>query len=291
MKLYRNFTSQEEIDNQYNGQILVPEMFDILRAFSAASARARQELDSRLDIPYGPTLDETFDIFPASEPGAPVVVFIHGGYWRWGSSKDFSAVARGLVSHGYSVVVTNYSLCPKVALPEITRQQRAVVAHLASNAGDFKIDADRIFVSGHSAGGQQVGMLMSTDWVGEYGLPPGVIKGGVAISGLFDLQPFRYSWLQPKLLLNHETIMQESPIMNLPDQRAPLLLSVGELESAEFHRQSEAYLEAWQNKGFEGRLYVQPGLNHYLAINGLADPGSEFCREVVRFLGSVQAEL
>src|SRR5262249_31599840 len=160
-----------------------------MELFSTGSEKVRRELDCVLNVRVGPTVDETVDVFPAQQPGAPVLVFIHGGYWRILSSKEFSLVARGPSAHDVTVVVTNYSLSPKVTIAEITRQNRAVIAWLSREARAFNGDPERIFVCGHSAGGHQVGMLVATDWPGEYELPQSIIKGGIPISGLFDLSP------------------------------------------------------------------------------------------------------
>jgi arylformamidase len=284
MKLYRDFTSQEEIDREYNVEAMVPDMRPYLELFVGGSEKARHELDCVLNVRVGPTVDEAVDVFPAKQPGAPILVFIHGGYWRILSSKEFNLVARGPSAHGVTVVVTNYSLCPKVTIAEITRQSRAVIAWLSREARSFNGDPERIFVCGHSAGGQQVGMLVATDWPGEYGLPRDVIKGGIPISGLFDLSPFRYSWLQPKLLLTHELILQQSPLFHIPLAGPPLLVSVGEEESAEFHRQSRDYLAAWRAQGLRGELLTQPGKNHFTAIEGLAEANSPFCQALIDFM-------
>jgi len=112
MKLYRDFTSQEEIDQEYKVEALVPDMAPYFDLFVGGSEKARRELACVLDVRFGPTLDETVDIFPAKQPGAPILVFIHGGYWHSLSSKEFSLIASGLSAHGVTVVVTNYSLCP-----------------------------------------------------------------------------------------------------------------------------------------------------------------------------------
>src|SRR5215471_5612420 len=284
MKLYRDFTSQEEIDRQYNVEALEPDMRPYVELFGGGSEQARRELPCVLDVPFGPTLDETVDVFPAKQPGAPILVFIHGGCWRSRSSKDFHLVARGPSAHGVTVVVTNYSLCPKVTIAEITRQSRAVIAWLSLEARSFNGDPERIFVCGHSAGGQQVGMVVATDWPGEYGLPQDIIKGGIPISGLFDLSPFRYSWLQPKLLLTHEVIQQQSPLFHIPAAGPPLLVSVGEKEPAEFHRQAADYLAAWRAQGLHGELFTQSGKNHFTAIAGLAETTSSFCQALLDFM-------
>ena len=287
MKLYRDFTTQEEIDAQYNFE-LVFDLAPYIQWLVEGSAQARDELECRLDVRFGPTLDETIDIFPARRPDAPVLVFIHGGWWHLPvSSKVFSLVARGPVAHDVTVVVTNYSLCPKVSIAEITRQSRAVIAWLHQHISGYNGDPDRIYVAGHSAGGQQVGMLALTDWPGEYGLPSDVIKGGIPISGLFDLRPFRDSWLAPKLLLTHEVIEQQSPLFHIPSQGPlpPMLVTLGGDESAEFHRQSAAFVDAWRATGTDASTFDQPGKNHIDAIAGFEDPKSELCQAVIDFMG------
>jgi arylformamidase len=213
-----------------------------------------------------------------------VLVFIHGGYWYSRSSKDFSLVANGFVSHGITVAVMNYALCPKVTIPEITRQSRALIAWLQGHASKFNADPDRIFVSGHSAGGQQAAMLSATDWSGEYGFPADVIKGGVAISGIFDLRPLPYSYLQPRLLLTHEVIIRQSPCLNVPRFGPPLLISYGEKETSEIRRLATEYHQARQAKGLDGELLVQKGKHHFSAIEGLNDPGSTLCKAVTDFM-------
>ena len=285
MKLYRDFTSQEEIDSEYNIENLVPNRLALIEGMAAESARVREELNGVLDVAYGPTLDETMDIFPAARAGAPILVFIHGGYWRSFSHKEFSLVARGPVAHGMTVAVINYSLCPKVMIPEITRQSRAAVAWMHREGPQFNGDPERLFICGHSAGGQQAAMLATTDWAGEYGLPPDTVKGGVAISGIFDLAPLIYSYVQPKLLLTHEIIRRESPLFNIPSSAPPLLLSLGANESLEFHRQAAVFHDAWKANGLEAQLLVQTGKNHMTAIEDLARQGSPLCDALVAFMG------
>ncbi len=286
MKLYREFVSQEEIDQQYNIEAAVGDMRPYVEWFVGGSAKARAEMQCMLDVPFGPTRDETLDIFPARTPNAPVLLFVHGGYWRILSSKEFSLVARGPVAHDVTVVVSNYSLCPKVNLAEITRQSRAVVAWIAKNIEAYNGNPARLFVAGHSAGGHQVGMLVATDWLGDYGLPADVIKGGVPISGLFDLRPFRHSWLQPKLQLDADLIERQSPLFHIPEQAPPLLVTLGGEESTEFHRQSADYVAAWRAHGHRATEFAQAGKNHLTAIGGLEEPDSALCRALVEFIAA-----
>jgi arylformamidase len=287
--LYRGFTSQEELDPEYDVEAIHPDFGSVVELYVGESARAREELGPKLGVRFGPTLDEHVDVFPprgdAGGTLAPIFVFIHGGYWRALSSLEFSLVARGPVDAGCLAVVTNYSLTPKVTIEEITRQSRAVIAWLHEHAAEHGGDRDRIFVAGHSAGGQQAAMLLATDWEGEYGLPADVVKGGVAISGVFDLRPLPFTWVAPKLALDHRVIDGQSPLLHPPDRSQPLLVTWGGRETSEFRRQSEALVEAWQAAGLPVSTFAQPEADHFTAITGFADASSPLSQALLAFMG------
>jgi len=190
MHLYRQFSTQSEIDEQYNAGTRVSDYADWLKWYQTRSGETREQLLHR-SVSFGPTRDEYIDIYPAATAGAPVAVFIHGGYWRAGTAGDYAFVANGLQRRGFCVAVCNYSLCPKVTIDEITRQSRATVAWLYHHAAQHNGDPDRIVVCGHSAGGQQVGMLLSTAWRDDYDLPDTVLQAAMPISGVFDIEPLR----------------------------------------------------------------------------------------------------
>jgi arylformamidase len=279
--LYRGFRSQAEIDAEYNlgARLADPQaVFDRYRRLSAA---ARKALHCALDVRFGPTLDERLDVFPAARPGAPVLLFIHGGYWRMLSQGDFSFVASGLVPHGVTVAVSNYSLCPKVTISEISRQSRAVIAWLHAHAARYNGDPRRIHVMGHSAGAQQAAMVLGTDWRGDYGLPADAVRGAVAVSGVYDLEPLRHSFLQPTVQLDHELVQRESPLLNIPRRAPPLHLFVGEREPAEFIRQARDYQRAWKAAGLKANYAVIRNVDHFSIIDAMARPDSAFCRRVL----------
>lgn len=282
--LYRDFATQEELDAQYDLTRTVPDVEVYSRFYDEESALVRSELDHRLGVPFGPTLAEHVDIYPAGE-GAPVFVYVHGGYWARRTSREFGFVARGPVSRGAAAVVTNYALCPDVTMDEIVRQTRAAVAWVYRNARDFGGDPKRIHVAGHSAGGHLTAMLLSTRWEDDYGLPADIIKGAAVISGLFDLAPFPYTGLQPKLQLTWDQVRRNSPILHIPDAASPgtppLLIAYGEDEPDEMVRQSEEYLAAWKSSGLEGVRLVLSGKNHYDVIDGFLDAGSPLCSAVL----------
>jgi arylformamidase len=275
------------IDAEYDPERRVGSRQPFIDWYVRESALARKRLECRMDVRYGPTPAETLDLFPSSEPGSPVLLYIHGGYWRALSSKEFSFVANGLVPHGVTVAVMNYALCPQVTIADITRQSQAAVAWLAENARLFSADPSRLFVAGHSAGGQQVGMLLSGDGGpagGSSAGGAGTISGGITISGLFDLRPLRHSWLQPTLQLTERACEDQSPLLRIPRQAPPLLVSVGSEESAAFIGQSHSYHAAWRAAGLAGRYYLQPGANHYTAIYGLGDRASPLAQMIAEFL-------
>ena len=279
--LYRTFTSREQIDDEYDIRRAVPDAERHLARYVQESARTRAELDCRLGIHYGPTLPERLDVFPAA-PEAPVLVFIHGGYWRSRSPRDFSCMARGPVAAGVTVVLVGYALCPQVTIDEIVRQARSALAWIHEHAGELSGDRDRIHVAGHSAGGHLVGMLLATDWEPDHGVPGDAIKGACTLSGLFDLAPFPHSFLQPALRLTAEQVQRCSPIRHLPDDAGPLIVTYGGRESSELRRQSEDFLAAWRARGLPAERVDQPDRNHYTAIEDFLDAGSPLCRAVIR---------
>ena len=283
--LYRDFATQEELDAQYNLNMIFPDAASLYEAFcERESENVRQELDHSLDVPFGPTLAEHLDLYSAGEK-APVLIYVHGGFWALRTSREFGFVARGPVSAGAATVVTNYALCPRVTVDEIVRQTRAAVAWVYRNAASFGGDPGRIHVAGHSAGGHLVAMLLATDWEGEYGLPADIVKGATVISGLFDLTPFPYTFLQPKLQLTWDQVLKNSPILHIPDSAPPQLVVYGEDETDEFKRQSEEFFEAWRARGLEGERLVLPGKNHYDVIDGFLDAGSPLCSAVLGQMG------
>jgi len=287
--LYREFTTQAQIDAQYNAGAAVPDAAGCMRHYLEQSRHARDSLPCVLDVPFGPTLDETLDIFPAAQPNAPVFVFIHGGYWRAFTSKEFSCVALGLQPLGISTVVINYALCPKVGIDEITRQARAAVAwvlrHIAAHGGD----PARVALGGHSAGGHLAAMCLQTAWAEEYGLRADPIAAAVLVSGLYDLNPLRFSYLQPQIQLDDGVIRRCSPLFGVRACRTPVLVTWGATESSEFARQSGAFDAAWRAAGNRSELVAQDGANHFSAIYGFEESSSPLCRWLAAALGATGA--
>jgi arylformamidase len=276
--LYRDFTTQAQIDAQYDVDLSVPDYGVYADHYADQSRAARGRLRGELAIPYGPTRDEHLDIFPAARTGAPVFVFLHGGYWRSLSSREFSCVALGPHAAGVTTVVVNYALAPKVGIDEITRQARASVAWVLRHIERYGADPRRVVLGGHSAGAQLAAMCLQTAWEEEYGLPADPLARAILVSGVYDLQPLRFSAMQPQLQLDEGVIRRNSPLFTLRASKTPVLVTWGSEETAEFHRQSEAYFAAWSARGNRGVRQPQAGRNHFDAIYGFEDPASALCR-------------
>ncbi len=280
--LYREFTTQAQIDEQYNASLRVTDPAAELQHYRDRAERARATLGGTLDVPFGPTREETLDIFPAGVPNAPVFIYIHGGYWRALSSKDFSGIALGLHPLGVTTVVVDYALCPKVTIDEVTRQARASVAWVLRNIGAHGGDPSRVAIGGHSAGAHLTAMCLQTPWADDYGLPADPLKGAVLVSGVYDIEPLRYSYLQPSIQLDYGAIRRNSPAFLVRKSSTPIWVTWGDVETPEFSRQAREYHSAWRAVGNRSDLAPQAGANHYTAIHGFDDSASALCQWVAR---------
>ncbi|HEX2529375.1 MAG TPA: alpha/beta hydrolase [Geminicoccus sp.] len=268
MHLPRLAMEPAEVDRLYDAGRAVPDSAVRMAGWTERSRQARARLDGRLDVAYGPSLDEYLDVFPGPV-GGPLHVFIHGGYWRRFTAKDFSFVAEPLVAQGYTVVVPNYALCPRVRIGEIVRQVRAAlhwtIHHPDVHGGDIR----RLTISGHSAGGHLVGMMLATDWSAWRSMPAEPVAAAVALSGLYDLAPFAYSWLQPVLQLDHHDIEQLSPVRQVKTQATSLILAAGQLESPAFHAQAGLFEAVWRACGNRVERSTCGDRDHFTIVEDL----------------------
>jgi arylformamidase len=260
---------------EYNNRKLVPEAPQILARWAEDSARTRASMSSHLDVRYGDMPGETMDIFPARMTGdGTCMMFIHGGYWRALDKSDHSFLAPPWVGAGVSVAVVNYDLCPKVSIEDIVKQMLRASRWLYLHCEDYGMDQDRLYVAGHSAGGHLTAMMMAAHWpVYDRELPKDLFKGGLAISGVYDLRPIvQADFLQAELRLDEETAIRVSPAFMPPATRMPVATCVGGDESSEFHRQAAFLKERWRSAvAFD---IPMPGTNHFTVLDAFADRSS-----------------
>ncbi|HYF16339.1 MAG TPA: alpha/beta hydrolase [Ramlibacter sp.] len=265
--------SGEWLDRMYNNRALVPEHQQYFDRWAKASAYARRHVPCELDIAYGDTEGQKLDVFPAPQARSPVVVFIHGGYWRSLDKSDHSFVAPVFQDGGCCVVVPNYDLCPAVTIPEITLQMVRALAWTWKHAPAHGGDPRQITVIGHSAGGHLAAMLLACEWQrADPDLPSDVVRKALSISGLHDLEPIaRTPFLKDSLRLAPKDALRASPAF-LPAPAAATLYAVaGGDESEEFIRQATLIRQAW------GEDVVPvcgpiPGLNHFSVLEALVEP-------------------
>ncbi|TEA76948.1 alpha/beta hydrolase [Allopusillimonas ginsengisoli] len=253
----------DELDRQYNARASVPDCLPFLQEYAEFSAQARTRVKGYLSVAYGDHPDETLDIFPAPQAGAPVYFFVHGGYWRALSKEDSSFMAPMFTQAGATVVAINYSLAPSVSLARIIDQCRRALAWAWRNIATYNGDPARIHASGSSAGGHLVGMLLAGDWHAQYDAPPDILQSASPLSGLFDLRPLVHTHINEWAHLDEATAIDASPVFHLPEQGCPLLVAWGEHETSEFKRQSQYFGQAWQDCGFPVTLAEIPGVNHF----------------------------
>ena len=259
---------------EYNNRELVPDNAVYMQRWADDSAKARATMACQLDLRYGEAPGETLDLFPARKGDGTCLLFIHGGYWRALDKSDHSFLAPAWVGAGVSLAVVNYDLCPKVAIEDIVRQMLRASRWLWRHAEDYGMDEDRLYVAGHSAGGHLTAMMMAAIWPAlDPELPKDLFKGGLAISGLYDLRPLVHvGWLNSDLRLDEEQALKNSPAFLPAATRSPVMTCVGGSESSEFKCQNALLGERWRG-AFAGDIPM-PGRHHFSVLDGLAEPSS-----------------
>ena len=262
------------LDKLYNNRLLVPACMDILQRWTQDSAVVRQSAICQVDVKYGDDANEALDIFPCTTAHAPVLIFIHGGYWRSLDKSDQSFLAPAFTRQGSCVVIPNYSLCPAVTVSDIVLQLVKAVAWVYKNIEKYGGDPKRITVAGHSAGGHLVAMLMSCVWQKfDATLPKNVVKNALSISGLFEMETPMYSpYLQDSLHLTIAEVKRISPAWMPAPKQGKLYSVVGSDESSEFLRHNKLIQDAWGKSSVPVSEQLT-GLNHFTVLESLCQPG------------------
>lgn len=282
----------EWLERMYNNRARVPEHPAYFARWAAESAKVRHERPCSIDVPYGRGVNETLDIFPAEgEDGpAPVLVFIHGGYWRALDKQDHSFIAPVFSRRGACVVIPNYALCPgteaaPVSISHIALQMTQALAWTWRNIARYGGDPRRITVVGHSAGGHLAAMTLACRWKQVAAdLPRRLVRNALAVSGLFELEPMRRTpSFQASLRLTIDEVRRASPALWPAPAAGTLYAVAGALESEEFVRQNEAIAQAWGG-GVVPVCELAPGRDHFSILDALADPANRVHQLAVELL-------
>jgi arylformamidase len=280
------FSNLQEREIQYNARNSVDDFDSCMKEYARLAQKSKDAITGLYNLEYGLARRETLDIFPAKKQPSPIFIYIHGGYWRAQSKDDACSMAENFVAHGIAVSTIEYSLCPHTSLFEIVREVRTAIAWIYQNAKTYGIDPEQIYVGGSSAGGHLVAMLWSDRWQEEFNLPKNVIKGVLGLSGLYNLLPLCDTNINEWLKLSPEQATELSPYKNLPlsENAAPLLLSVGELETQGFHNQTNFFYSICNEKGLNVSLLKDEGHNHFDIVNTLADKDSVLFKNILELI-------
>lgn len=276
--VYRNLTL-DELLSEYQPALHVPSLPAVLEQYRVDGERARESTEHRR-IEYGEHHDEWMWFVPAQRSDAPLLVFIHGGYWRRLSADDGCLLSIGAASQGWAVASVNYTLCPNATLDVLIDQCRRAVAHLCTHAHRLGVDPRRIFVSGHSAGGHLAGMVSLTD-----PRPAGYIM----VSGVFDITPIVHTPINDDVRMSPQDAEQWSPMRAVPARPGTkCLVTWGALETSEFRRQSLEWAERWSSvPGNEQALHLEAaGRHHFDVVYDLVEPTSSLGAAVRSIIGS-----
>lgn len=274
---------QAALDRAYDQTAWAPNMQEVLQRRAAASAAVRSRLTPQR-FAYGPSAVEYLDVYPTTRTGAPIMVFLHGGAWRGGDATAQAYAAETFTNAGAHWVVPEFAVVMDVGLPGMVAQVRRAVAWVATNAARFGGDARRIYVAGHSSGGHLAGNVLVTDWAYDFELSPTPVKGGLCISGMYDLKAVRLSARSSYVKFDDRIEQTLSPQRHLDRLRCPVVVAYAEHDSPEFQRQSREFAAALEKIGKLARLIVGAGLNHFEIPETLASPGGLLGRAALELM-------
>ena len=271
---------REQLDTQLNLRARTPEHVDFFARWAEEGRQVRGAFPGYREIAYGPTQAERLDFFPAGED-APLLAFIHGGYWQALDKGDHSSPAPVFREAGIAYASLNYTLAPQARIGQMVEEVRRALVMLHEQAGKLGFDRERIVVAGHSAGGHLAAMAAITDWA-AYDAPRDLLKGACCVSGLYELEPLHKSYQQPVLQLDAESVDALSPQRHIPDTLPPTLCAVGSEEPEEFKDQQADFLAACRDKGLPVAELELAGRHHFSAIDAMADPDHALHRALCR---------
>jgi arylformamidase len=252
---------QQDLDSGLNNSAAVAGSGDMVAGWERRSAEFRAAHPDHVDLRFGPRERNRIDFFKA-RPNAPTLLFIHGGYWQMRSKEAFSLFAAGPMAHGINVAMIGYTLAPDATLDAIVGEIHAGIDFLAERLGNLGGDANLIAASGWSAGGHLTAMAMSHPR----------IKGGVGISGIYDLEPVRHSYLNVKLGLDEAMSRRNSPMFQTEAATKPLALTVGSAELPLLRQQSADFASHRAGRGLPVSYEEIPGANHFTIMNEMLSP-------------------
>jgi arylformamidase len=265
---------QVELDASYDQVQYEPLIARVSKRLASNSEAMRARIGAPQRAAYGPTEIEKLDIYRTSRPNAPVFVFIHGGNWQSGAAKDYAFPAEMFVNAGAHYVALDFANIKQAGgdLGVMAAQVRRGIAWVCKNASTFGGDTDRIFIGGHSSGGHLCGVALVTDWQKDFGLPDNAVKGGLCMSGMYDMTPVRLSWRRSYVSFTDQMADAVSSQRHIDKLRAPIIVTCGGFETPDFQRQSRDFAAAVKAAGKPVQLIETPNYAHLEMAESLGNP-------------------
>jgi len=265
---------QASLDAAYDQAAYAPNREQLIKRRVRDSELTRLRIGEPERGAYGPAEIERLDIYRTERDAAPVFVFIHGGAWRSGRSKEFATPAEMFLAARAHYVVPDFAWVQDVggSLMVLADQVRRAIAWVYDNAARLGIDPNQIYIGGQSSGGHLAAVALTTDWARDFGLPVDLIKGGMCISGMYDLEPVRLSARSNYVKFDQTTVATLSPIRHLDRLHAPVIIAYGTCETPEFQRQNREFAAAVESAGKKVQLLVAEHYNHFELPETLGNP-------------------
>lgn len=275
--------SHEQLEAQYNPRASVPDFQQHFDAYVSKSAATRDAIGGEYDLHYGPGPLQTYDLHrpKKQEPGAPLVVVIHGGYWRGLDKNTMTFALPPYLDRGAVVVNLNYDLCPQVTLDAIVREMQEALVHVAAKATEWGADPAKLHVIGHSAGAHLAAMMVAAPWPKDLGTQPSVASLGL-ISGVFSLEPVLQISVNESIRLDSAMAARNSVTNFPPKIDGPVLVAYGTAEPEAWRYQSIDFHRACHAAGIHSSLLEVANGNHFTIKFAAADPQHPLCAALLK---------
>lgn len=269
-----NGMDQVELDAAYDQIFYSPLQAQIIKRYAVNSDDVRRRIGDPQRVAYGPSEPEKLDIYRTKAPNAPVFVFIHGGAWLGGSAHNYAYPAEMFVKAGAHYVALDFVAIKAAGgdLGKMAEQVRRGVAWAYKHAASFGGDPNRFYIGGHSSGGHLCGVALVTDWQKDFGIPADCIKGGLCMSGMYEMKPVRLSQRSNYVHFTDEMENAMSSLRHLDKLVTPVIATYGTNETPEFQRQNRDFAAAVKAAGKPIRLVEAQSYNHFEMAESLANP-------------------
>lgn len=278
---------QNDIERQFNPRAWATDVEAQHALRGKLSAAARTRLRGEFDVRYGDTPRQALDIYHAGDGSAPIVVYLHGGYWRVGEKEKQAILAEPLTQAGFPVVMLGTDLCPEVSVADIVEQVMRGIAWTHANATRVGGNARRIYLYGHSAGAHLAAMGLAEDWP-RRGLPADVICGATLVSGIYDIEPVLHISVNGLIRLTPDMVERLSPQRHPPRLPVPLVLAAGGEEAPGWIAQTHEYAMLCERAGCKVEVIVVPREGHFSTIPLQADAGHPINQALLRHLRALR---